>query len=261
MLPRLQPVEISRSVKRSRYLFSDIASLRDESLQVVHQAIPARFSAPKVKFQFKPFPLKHSRLLGLLLIPLLWKGPALQPKDNYSLDSQPAKRALSLTAQSSPEAGPNPREQSLQNLLPLEWLLQPRKAASLADARLPLNEAQTDVIVDRILARLVQAEAHEPHVWLRDDYRQSFITIALAAKGSALPFVEASYRMYGPHPDKLWPAIVARRKAQLGAEYSNFYDANDNRIIEPVENSPFLLPKKSAQSIRPESSEVKGKLS
>ena len=255
MLPRLQPVEISRSVKRSRYLFSDIASLRDESLQVVHQAIPARFSAPKVKFQFKPFPLKHSRLLGLLLIPLLWKGPALQPKDNYSLDSQPAKRALSLTAQSSPEAGPNPREQSLQNLLPLEWLLQPRKAASLADARLPLDEAQTDVIVDRILARLVQAEAHEPHVWLRDDYRQSFITIALAAKGSALPFVEASYRMYGVHPDKLFQHVTDRRKAKLGKEYSRFYDVNGNRLLDSSS------PKKSAQSSRPESSEVKGKLS
>ena len=85
--------------------------------------------------------------------------------------------------------------------LPLEWLLNPDKERSQ---------------VDRILARLMQAEAHETDVWLRDDYRQAFITVSFAAKGSAIPFVEASYLMYGLHPDKLYPAILARRAALLG---------------------------------------------
>jgi hypothetical protein len=88
-------------------------------------------------------------------------------------------------------------------LLPLEWILNPDKGKSFAN---------------RVLARLIQLEAHEPDVWLREDIRQSFITLSLALKGYSQPFVAASYRMYGLHPDKLYPAILARRKMLLGSE-------------------------------------------
>jgi len=85
--------------------------------------------------------------------------------------------------------------------LPLDWILDPNKGSSSAD---------------RVLARLIQAEAHESDPWYRDDCRQAFIVLSLALKGESQPFVSASYRMYGLHPDKLYPAILARREALLG---------------------------------------------
>lgn len=92
---------------------------------------------------------------------------------------------------------------------------------------------------DRVLARLIQAETHESDVWLRDDYRQAFMTVTLAAKGNTMPFVVASYQMYGVHPDKVWPKIVARHNAILG---------------RPI---PISLPRKpEADSARPHSASV-----
>ena len=105
---------------------------------------------------------------------------------------------------------------------PLDWILQPEKK------RTP---------TDRILARLVQAEAHEPDLWLRDDYRQAFITVTLASRGNTMPFVVASYQMYGLHPDKVYSAILARRKALLGpagAEHST----QPSLQSAPVKKSP-----------------------
>ena len=66
------------------------------------------------------------------------------------------------------------------------------------------------------MARLIQLEAHEPNPHFQDDYRQTFIALSLALKGSPIPFIEASYTCYGIHPDKVWPAILARREAILG---------------------------------------------
>jgi hypothetical protein len=84
--------------------------------------------------------------------------------------------------------------------LPLDWLLG-HKSRSFSD---------------RVLARLIQCEAREVNPHLRDDYRQAFITLALAQQGSPLPFVEASYRMYGVHPDQVWPKMMACRRWMLG---------------------------------------------
>jgi hypothetical protein len=86
-------------------------------------------------------------------------------------------------------------------------------------------------VSERVLARLIQAEAHEPDVWLRDDYRQAFIVVTLAARGDTMPFVVASYQMYGISPNKIWAARIAKRKAQLGEEYSKFYDENGCPIL------------------------------
>jgi len=89
----------------------------------------------------------------------------------------------------------------------------------------------------RILSRLVQAELREMNPHLRDDYRIAWITVCLAAHGDPEPLVAASYAVLGLHPNKVWPAIVARRKALLGTHYADFWG-------QP------LVPKKPAQSVK-----------
>jgi hypothetical protein len=89
--------------------------------------------------------------------------------------------------------------------LPLEFLLDPAKAKDFPS---------------RVLARLIQSEAHEANPHFKDDYRQSFIALSLALKGEYLnfwdAFVATSYKMYGKHPAKLYSAILARREALFG---------------------------------------------
>jgi hypothetical protein len=80
----------------------------------------------------------------------------------------------------------------------------------------------------RILDRLWEAERTEPDIHLRSDYRQAFICVSLASRGEREPFVTSSYRVYGIHPDKVWPQIVASRKAKLGEEFLDWYDAAGN---------------------------------
>jgi hypothetical protein len=91
----------------------------------------------------------------------------------------------------------------------------------------------------RVLEYLQWAEANEPDPWLQDDYRQSWITLRFAGRGFPQPFVTASYVMYGLHPERLWPAIVERRKAKLGPLYPRFFP----------EAPPALPPKKPVQSV------------
>ena len=107
----------------------------------------------------------------------------------------------------------------------LEWLLDPAKPVS------PFTG---------ILAHLVLAEAKEVDPHLRDDYRQAWITLRNLEKGIPQPFVNASYTMYGLHPDKLFPALTERRKAQLGREYPQWYDENGNRQPEAVSVEEFV---------------------
>ena len=74
-----------------------------------------------------------------------------------------------------------------------------------------------------------------PH--LRDDYRIAWITVRIAARGEPAPFVTATYAVLGLHPDKVWPAVVARRRALLGARYAEWW-------------GEALPPKKPAQSVK-----------
>jgi hypothetical protein len=80
----------------------------------------------------------------------------------------------------------------------------------------------------RILDRLEGAEKSEPDIHLRSDYRQAFICVSLASRGEAQPFIQSSYRIYGIHPDKVWPHIMATRRAKLGEEFSDWFDAAGN---------------------------------
>jgi hypothetical protein len=73
-------------------------------------------------------------------------------------------------------------------------------------------------IARRILCRLEQAETREPNPHLQDDYRIAWITVLRAARGESIPHVSATYAVLGLHPDKVGPAIEARRRALLGIE-------------------------------------------
>jgi hypothetical protein len=227
MISNVQLVEISGSVKFSIYLLSDAAPLGavrarrsvsdPRSNQIVSRFLPqfegfdsARLGVNLVKkphFSLIPFPKRasDSELGGL------YAGAPSKPAEEVAANFQPiADRSLAL-----------------------EWLLTPKSAEVC--------------LSERVLARLVQAEAHEPDVSLRDDIRQTFVALSLAirsdvgalkasamdapAKGHEadrtgpphpLPmcFIRASYSMYGLHPDKVWPAILAKRKALIGPEFT-----------------------------------------
>jgi hypothetical protein len=72
-------------------------------------------------------------------------------------------------------------------------------------------------LAQRILFRLEQAEWRESDPHFRDDLR---IAVLRSDRGERLPHVSASYAVLGLHPDKVWPAILARRRALLGIESS-----------------------------------------
>lgn len=91
--------------------------------------------------------------------------------------------------------------------------------------------------VRRILSRLEDAEAHEVNPHFQTDHRIAWITVLRASRGELGAHVSASYAVLGLHPCKVWPAIVARRRAQLGPLYESFFG-----VGRP--------PKKPAQSVR-----------
>jgi hypothetical protein len=95
----------------------------------------------------------------------------------------------------------------------------------------------------RILDRLWEAERCEPDIHLRSDYRQAFITVSLASKGNTEPFLSASYAVYGIAPEKVWPRIMADRKAKLGKEFADWFDVAG--ILKPD------IPKKTSLPVTP----------
>jgi hypothetical protein len=98
-----------------------------------------------------------------------------------------------------------------------------------------MPSAATPALARRILSRLEAAESREPNPHLQDDYRIAWITVLRASRGEQIPHVSASYAVLGLHPEKVWPAIVERRKALLAAAY---------------ESAACLPPKKPVQSER-----------
>jgi hypothetical protein len=95
-------------------------------------------------------------------------------------------------------------------------------------ARHGTGQTARAVNASRILNRLEEAERSEPEIWLRQDYRQAFICVSLAVRGEAQPFVASSYRIYGKHPDNVWPQIMVNRKARLGKEFPEWFDQAGN---------------------------------
>ena len=82
---------------------------------------------------------------------------------------------------------------------------------------------------------------HEPNPHFRDDYRIAWIAVLRAARGWAIPHVTATYAVLGLHPEKVWPAIVERRKFLLGAAYFQ----NHEKVL-----GAQLPPKKPVRSVR-----------
>ena len=74
-----------------------------------------------------------------------------------------------------------------------------------------------------------------PH--LRDDLRIAWIVVVEASRGNPQPHVAATYKVLGLHPDRVWSAIIERRKALLGSHYNEFWGET-------------LPPKKTPQSER-----------
>jgi hypothetical protein len=73
-------------------------------------------------------------------------------------------------------------------------------------------------ISDRVLLRLEEAEAKETDPWMRDDIRIAWITVLYASRGNHQPHIDATYRVLGIHPAKVWPAIARRHEAILGRD-------------------------------------------
>lgn len=85
----------------------------------------------------------------------------------------------------------------------------------------------------RVVSRLDQALSQEPDPWARDDLKIAKRLVLHAARGDCVecsPHVLASYEVLGLHPEKVWPAIQARRDA-----------------LGPLSDLP---PKKPAQSVK-----------
>ena len=95
---------------------------------------------------------------------------------------------------------------------------------------------------ERILDQLESAEWHESNPHFQDDYRIAWITTLRAARGEIIPHVSATYSVLGLHPDKVWAAMIERRKLLLGAEFEGFQKATSL-----AESSS---PKKPMQSVR-----------
>jgi hypothetical protein len=97
--------------------------------------------------------------------------------------------------------------------------------------------ARFSALIERILSRLELAERREPNPHFRDDYRIAWITVLRIARGDPFPHVVATYTVIGLHPEKVWPAILARRKALLGPLLQEF-------------SGESLPPKKPVRSVR-----------
>ncbi len=103
----------------------------------------------------------------------------------------------------------------------------------------------------RILDRLWRAELSEVNPHFQADLRIAWITVWLASHGDLQPHVAASYAVLGKHPSQVWPAIVAKRRALLGREYSLFYDSAGNWKPEPLAD-PWCgeSPRKPPQTVK-----------
>jgi hypothetical protein len=91
----------------------------------------------------------------------------------------------------------------------------------------------------RILSRLETAEAHELNPHLQTDYRIAWLTVLLASRRIRAPDAEASYRILGLHPAKVWESIVWNRKARLGRFYEEFWGLVDLPPKKPAQSEKF----------------------
>jgi hypothetical protein len=90
----------------------------------------------------------------------------------------------------------------------------------------------------RVLVRLERAELHEPNPHFQDDYRIAWLTVLYASRDVADPHVQATAKLLGIHPDKVWKKMDAQRRATLGADYEKFFGASSPK--KPVQSERSL---------------------
>lgn len=197
-----------------------------------------------------PLQLEHEKslypwLLTPLAILLAWIFFPLPPIPASPDPNLSLSKAATVQENDKPDKSLQPANVHTSatpaTLLPLDFLLDP-------------DPSKGKTLSERVLARLIQLEAHEPLPYFKDDYRQAFITVTLAARGNSMPFVVASYQMYGVHPDKLYEKVLARREALMGRTSlaPNTGEAH-NATAQTPETSP--APKKPSQ---PSSTDKRG---
>ena len=106
---------------------------------------------------------------------------------------------------------------------------------------LPPGSSESLPLAEHVLAYLEVCEKKEADPWLRDDIRIAWVTVLYASRGNSQPHVDATYQVLGLHPDKVWPAILARREALLGPH-------GMSELSRPVASSASLDPVGLAQS-------------
>ncbi len=153
----------------------------------------------------------HFSSLPPIPYPFMWKEGNTMARESSS-DSV-TKKSKSAKIKSFPV-----NSALSAQFLPLDWLLRPIKGKSLSE---------------RVLARLIQSEAHEAEASFRTDIRIAWQIVLHCMKGDAVecsPAVLAWYQVVGCHPDHFYGKLMIRRAAMFGTEV--------NRVI---------LPKKSAE--------------
>ena len=106
-------------------------------------------------------------------------------------------------------------------------------------------------LVCRILAYLQRAEERETDFGLRDDARIAWITVLYASRGDRAPHVAATYAVLGMHPDKVWPRILANRRALLGSEFEKLYPPSTQASAPATDiGDGASSPKKPVRTVR-----------
>lgn len=127
--------------------------------------------------------------------------------------------------------------------LPVDFFVTPSPAFSVTtSAALPPTErtlGRARRWTERVLVYLQKAEVKETNPHFQTDYRIAWTTAKWAQAGvpewawlNDTPYVAATFQALQCRPEEVWPRIVANRKQKLGAEYSQWYDANDNLLPE-----------------------------
>jgi len=211
-----------------------------------HRALPCRRTKPTCKvvaltgtpmssvvdgdlFQFRQFadglpnnlhPAKPELLLQLLqVLQIAFPKPnGSGPRAGFNFVGQPTV-SLPIRCSDKPNGllNDNLRIPSVENFGNSRYI----NDLSAYDSRTLLLQlllvlVSQDRLTFAILDYLASAEAAEEDVWLKDDYRISWICVLNASQGSPIPHIEASYTVLGLHPDKVYPAILERRAALLG---------------------------------------------
>lgn len=205
---------------------------------------------PSFEFDNGPQQVLCKVLRGALSFVLLPPCLTASPVSNLSQqESKPMPRFVCGDVSESVTNSRNPQSQPQTDIhsaavraeakaLPLEWLLAPKSLS----------------LTDRVLARLVQLEAHEPDSSFRDDYRIAWHIVLISHNGEATyctPAVLAWYKVLGCHPDHVWTRIQQRRQAMLGLpisfpKSSAANSSEKGRLYTGERNRPAADSKKSA---------------